>query len=210
MPAIRRAHPGSVRCAAPRQHPPYPVERVIGATAVSVGLLLDAPAPVVDGDQSQPYDMEWMDQAPARHGGRPADRLSSSRGQVQCRDLNCGGSALGSDNEPVGQYLSTAARRNVDQLAAVEVNDSGGEHRRAGGTGQQNAVSSTPNTDTAAAARGARPTGSRSRPRLPSPWPSPPRITCHRRHRMPVATHPAGIPACGPARRNTERLGPAR
>jgi len=31
-------------CSATAQHPPYPVERVIGAPAVSVGLLLDAAA----------------------------------------------------------------------------------------------------------------------------------------------------------------------
>ena len=42
------------------QHPPYPIERVIGASAVSVGLLLDAAAHVVDSGQSQPYDVEWI------------------------------------------------------------------------------------------------------------------------------------------------------
>ena len=43
---------------APAQHPPDPVERVIGAATVPLGLLLDAAAYIVDGGQSQPHDME--------------------------------------------------------------------------------------------------------------------------------------------------------
>jgi hypothetical protein len=53
------------------QHPPYPVERLIGAPAVSVGLLLDATAHVIDAGDLESHDMEWVERRTAVGG--PAD-----------------------------------------------------------------------------------------------------------------------------------------
>ena len=93
-------------------------------------LLLHPAAHVVDGGEPQPHDVEGI-QYPhrARQTGRQGGAIAAER--IQGRHLDTCGPLGGLANQPVGQHFPASTGNNVDELSAVQVDDAGGEHRRA-------------------------------------------------------------------------------
>ena len=147
--ADQKARPagGGEVLGAAAQHPADPVERIVAAAAMPVGVLLDAAAYVVDGGEPQPYDVEGIqDPHGVRQAGRQGGAVAAER--IQGGHVDAGSPFGGLVNQPVGQHFPASPGDDVDELPAVQVDDADGEHCRALGWARRNAVSSTPTAAT--------------------------------------------------------------
>ena len=130
------------------QHRPYPVERVIGAPAVSVrsvvgrgggesrragrrggrdalGVLLDSTAHVIDAGEPESHDMEWVEHLyRGGQSGRQGRAVPAEPVQRRYGDPGCPAARL--LTEPVGQHFSIPTGLDVNQSSAVQMDDAGG------------------------------------------------------------------------------------
>jgi hypothetical protein len=186
------------------QNPPDPKQRVVAATSVSEGVLLDSTTDLLKRGQAQPYHVEGI-QHPGGVWQGGAQRGGIATEWVQRRHPNTVPPGLVASGNPAAQGGSASAFDHIQQpWPPVEGDDPGGEPgtRKRGGGPETRSRQPRPCSH-ARAGRGPRPAECRGRGPLSSRCPADTEIGGHRGHRVPVLPDPPARLPPGPLGEHT-------
>ena len=123
-----RAQAVVVRFSSPRRAPPVSIQRVATAAAMPTCLLMH-PGERRRRRQIPAAPHQRVEHPhPVRPPGRQGRTVTAER--IQRRHFNPRGPLAGLVREPLGQHFSAVSGNDVNELSAVQVDSSGGEHRR--------------------------------------------------------------------------------
>ena len=109
-------------------HPPVSIQRVATAAAMPTCLLMH-PGERRRRRQIPAAPHQRVEHPhPVRPPGRQGRTVTAER--IQRRHFNPRGPLAGLVREPLGQHFSAVSGNDVNELSAVQVDSSGGEHRR--------------------------------------------------------------------------------